>query len=564
MNNRYNIQRELGQGGMAIVYLAEDTRLNAQVALKVLRPEFASNGHIHRRFASEAKSMFRMSHPNIIKVNDLIDDEDTVAIVMEYVEGETLKENIERKGKLKDDEISKFLIQMLDALEYVHEQNLVHRDIKPSNFMITPSGKVKLMDFGIAKQTDPNSSDYTSTGTTQQMGTPMYMSPEQVHETKNVTAQSDIYSLGVVLWQMVTGKRPYDTKTLSSFQLQSKIVNDPLENTHTQWDPIIRKATAKESVHRYSSATAFKKTLIGELESDSTIINDSVEPNSRTSNLEKDKISYTNTGNSQRIANQKNTQRNKLSNELKIFLIVFGVILFGVLFGVLFYSIVKPSRSSYNEGDYYMSFDSTAYADSLAAVQAQAAADSAAAYESQKASEQTGDIIWTSSTNGYFIDIRDNQKYRVVKIGSQIWMADNLRYSSNESVSYKCDSRNDSQGRLYNWNDAKESSPNGWRLPSKKDYDILIKAITQEEFFNSNYFNLYSSGTGFLDTRRCNDDIPIWEEYISFWTSTSYGNEVAWALMYYDTGVLLTWDSSYRKGRTEKGCYYGVRCILDY
>jgi serine/threonine protein kinase len=281
MNNRYTIQRELGQGGMAIVYLAEDTRLNAQVALKVLRPEFASNGHIHKRFASEAKSMFRMSHPNIIKVNDLIDDEETVAIVMEYVEGDTLKDYIERKGKLSDDEIRKLLLQMLDALEYVHEQGLVHRDIKPSNFMITPSGKVKLMDFGIAKQTDPNASDYTSTGTTQQMGTPMYMSPEQVHETKNVTAQSDIYSLGVVLWQMVTGKRPYDTKTLSSFQLQSKIVNEPLDKTNSHWDELIQKATSKDMTSRFNSANSFRKAINKDnnkkvVEPDATIIDSNV------------------------------------------------------------------------------------------------------------------------------------------------------------------------------------------------------------------------------------------------------------------------------------------------
>jgi serine/threonine protein kinase len=251
MNNRYTIQRELGQGGMAIVYLAEDTRLNAQVALKVLRPEFASNGHIHKRFASEAKSMFRMNHPNIIKVTDLIDDGDTVAFVMEYIEGETLKEYLERKGKLGDNEIRSLFTQMLDAVGYVHEQKLVHRDIKPSNFMITPNGKVKLMDFGIAKNTDANSAEYTQTGTGVQMGTPMYMSPEQITETKSVTAQSDIYSLGVVLWQMVTGKRPYDTKTLSSFLLQSKIVTEPLENTNTMWDRIISKATAKQPKDRY-------------------------------------------------------------------------------------------------------------------------------------------------------------------------------------------------------------------------------------------------------------------------------------------------------------------------
>jgi serine/threonine protein kinase len=147
---------------------------------------------------------------------------------------------------------------MLDAVGYVHEQNLVHRDIKPSNFMLDKKGKVKLMDFGIAKNTDANSAEYTQTGTGMQMGTPMYMSPEQITETKSVTAQSDIYSLGVVLWQMVTGLKPYDSNTLSSFQLQMKIVQEPLLGTNTQWDDFIQKATNKESVKRFESCEGIK------------------------------------------------------------------------------------------------------------------------------------------------------------------------------------------------------------------------------------------------------------------------------------------------------------------
>ena len=257
----YLIQRELGRGGMAVVYLAHDNKFDTQVAVKVLNKEYAHNDNIRKRFLAEARNMYRMSHPNIIKVTDLIDNGDTVAFVMEYIEGETLKEYLERKGKLKDEEIKNIFTQMLDAVEYVHKQNLVHRDIKPSNFMIDREGKIKLMDFGIAKNTDANSAEYTQTGTSMQMGTPMYMSPEQVHETKNVTAQSDIYSLGVVLWQMVTGKRPYDTKTLSSFQLQSKIVNEPLDKTNSHWDELIQKATAKDMASRFISANAFKNAL---------------------------------------------------------------------------------------------------------------------------------------------------------------------------------------------------------------------------------------------------------------------------------------------------------------
>ena len=206
--------------------------------------------------------MFRMSHPQIIKVTDLIDDGDTVAFVMEYIEGETLKEYLDRKEKLNEEEIGGLFEQMLSALEYAHEQGLVHRDIKPSNFMVSPQGTLKLLDFGIAKQTNTASAEYTNTGTNQRMGTAMYMSPEQIHETRSVTPRSDIYSLGVVLWQMVTGKKPYSTETLSAFQLQTKIVNEPLPLTGNNWDSLIQKATEKDSQHRYSDINSFRSAWL--------------------------------------------------------------------------------------------------------------------------------------------------------------------------------------------------------------------------------------------------------------------------------------------------------------
>ena len=258
----YTLKSILGEGGMAIVHLAEDHKFHTEVAVKMLKKEFVSNENIKKRFLAEARSMFRMSHPHVIRVSDLIDEGDTVAFVMEYVEGETLKEYLERKGKLTDTEVREIFSQMLDAVGYVHEQKLVHRDIKPSNFMIDKYGKIKLMDFGIAKTVDSTAAEYTQTGTGMQMGTPMYMSPEQITETKSVTAQSDIYSLGVVLWQMVTGKKPYDTKTLSNFQLQLKIVQEPLEATNSDWDRIIQKATAKNVLHRYNNCKELKQELL--------------------------------------------------------------------------------------------------------------------------------------------------------------------------------------------------------------------------------------------------------------------------------------------------------------
>jgi uncharacterized protein (TIGR02145 family) len=273
----YHIQRELGRGGMAVVYLAHDNKFDTNVAVKLLNKEYVHNDNIRKRFLAEARNMFRMSHPNIIKVTDLIDDGDTVAFVMEYIEGETLKDYLDRKGKLGDDEIKSLYTQMLDAIGYVHEQKLVHRDIKPSNFMITPNGRVKLMDFGIAKNTDANSAEYTQTGTGMQMGTPMYMSPEQVKSAKEVLHTSDIYSLGVVLWQMAKGIRPYDINTLGTFEMQSKIVHEPLEDTKTMWDKIIQHCTSKQSELRMQSCLLISDAVAAlfrekKFDSDQTIV----------------------------------------------------------------------------------------------------------------------------------------------------------------------------------------------------------------------------------------------------------------------------------------------------
>jgi sulfatase modifying factor 1 len=257
-STNYSILEELGRGGMAIVYRAQNDNLNIEVAVKVLKKELVSDEHLRKRFLSEARSLYKMSHTNIIKVTDLIEKNDDVAFVMELMNGETLKDFLERKGKLNNDEIKSLLLQLLDAVQYVHEQKYVHRDIKPSNIMLDSQGKIKLMDFGVARNIDKSNFDDTQTLAGMLVGTPMYMSPEQIHESQSVTAQSDIYSLGVVLWQMVTGVKPYEAETLSDFELKTKINREKLVKTNTIWDAIIQKATEKEIDQRFKSATEFK------------------------------------------------------------------------------------------------------------------------------------------------------------------------------------------------------------------------------------------------------------------------------------------------------------------
>lgn len=260
--HNYSTKQVIGEGGMATVYLAGDDKFKSLVAVKVLKKEFVHNEHIRKRFLAEARSMYRMSHPNIIKVTDLIDDGNMVVFVMEYIEGQTLKEYMNAKGKLSDEEIKKLFVQMLDAVVYVHEQSLVHRDIKPSNFMLDKNGRIKLMDFGIAKNMDVNSSEYTITGTTQSMGTPMYMSLEQIKSTKEVTHQTDIYSLGVVLWQMVTGRKPYDRNELSLPEIQVSILKEDLPLTKTNWDDIIKSAMQKSVDLRYKECALMKEDVL--------------------------------------------------------------------------------------------------------------------------------------------------------------------------------------------------------------------------------------------------------------------------------------------------------------
>jgi len=274
----YTIIRSLGKGGQAEVFLAEDNRFQSKVAIKVLNADLALNPHISQRFIAEARNMFRLSHQNIIRVSDLIEEDGRKAFAMEYIEGNNLRDEVEKFGALSQEVILAWMPQILQAMSYCHAEGLVHRDIKPSNFMLTKKGQIKLLDFGIAKIIGGNS-EYTQTGTSQIMGTPLYMSPEQILETRNVDLRSDIYSLGVVLWQFATGKKPYDSETLSSFQIQSRIVNEPLPLSGGKFDEIIQKCTAKDSKARFQSCEEIQEALDGlfknskaSLDSEQTII----------------------------------------------------------------------------------------------------------------------------------------------------------------------------------------------------------------------------------------------------------------------------------------------------
>jgi serine/threonine-protein kinase len=202
---RYEIIKELGKGGMGVVYQAHDPQIDRPVALKVLRVDRVVNEDFVLRFFKEAKFIGRLSHPNIVTVYDVGRDHGTIYIAMEYLQGQPLNEVI-RSGRLSVEKIIDIALQVANALGYAHEKGIVHRDIKPSNIILTDEGNVKLTDFGIARAEDQNAAQQTQTGVI--LGTPFYMSPEQVMG-KRVDGRSDLFSLGVILYELIVGRKPF-------------------------------------------------------------------------------------------------------------------------------------------------------------------------------------------------------------------------------------------------------------------------------------------------------------------------------------------------------------------
>jgi serine/threonine protein kinase len=249
---KYKISRLIGEGGMASVYEAEHELLGTKVAIKVLNPNLSSNAQIRERFINEAKLMASLNHPNITRVIDFDNQSEQLSIIMDLLTGEDLNERIKRKGALSEEEVTSVFIQTLAAFQYAHDKGIVHRDIKPSNIYILSDGTVKILDFGIAKLFG-QSNEMTQTGT--QMGTPIYMSPEQVRADKTIDHRSDIYSLGVTLYYALNGKPPYDSNTTSQFDIFNKIVYEPLpvSGMDTRWNAMIQKACVKDREQRFVS-----------------------------------------------------------------------------------------------------------------------------------------------------------------------------------------------------------------------------------------------------------------------------------------------------------------------
>lgn len=259
--NRFEIISKTGVGGMATVYVAKDKVLNRDVAVKVLKDEFTTDEEFVKRFNSEALSAASLTHPNIVSIYDVGNEDGIYYIVMELVRGKTLKQIITEEGALPWKWSVNIAMQIASALETAHKNNIVHRDIKPHNIIITEDGVAKVTDFGIAKAV--SNSTITAFGTT--IGSVHYFSPEQA-KGGYTDAKSDIYSLGVVMYEMLTGKVPFDADTSVSVALKH-MQEQPIppmeinENIPKAVNDIILKAMEKEPMARYQTATAMLKDL---------------------------------------------------------------------------------------------------------------------------------------------------------------------------------------------------------------------------------------------------------------------------------------------------------------
>jgi eukaryotic-like serine/threonine-protein kinase len=261
INDRYKLLKRVGDGGMAIVYQAHDLILDRIVAVKILRSEFSNDEQFIKRFHREAESATSLNHPNIVSIYDVGEEEDTYFIVMEYVEGKTLKDLIKEQGRIPIEQSLSIMKQITSAITHAHDHHIIHRDIKPHNILLNRDGEAKVTDFGIAMAM----TSATITHTNSVLGSVHYFSPEQARG--GITNEkSDIYSLGIVLYEMVTGELPFSGEspvTVALKHLQEEVKSPKAINPFIPQsiENIIYKALAKDPFHRYGSVDELEKDI---------------------------------------------------------------------------------------------------------------------------------------------------------------------------------------------------------------------------------------------------------------------------------------------------------------
>ena len=268
ISGRYEIIKSIGEGGMANVYVGFDTILNRKVAIKVLRGDLATDEKFVRRFQREALSASSLSHPNIVEMYDVGEDEGTYYIIMEYIEGKTLKQLIKKRGSITLSEAIDIMLQLTDGIAQAHDSYIIHRDLKPQNVMIKDDGTVKITDFGIAVAL--NSTQLTQTNSV--MGSVHYIPPEQA-SGKGSTIRSDIYAMGILFYELLTGSLPF--RGDNAVEIALKQMHDPIPSVRKKnpsipqsVENIILKATAKNPKNRYADSKEMHADLLTALNDD--------------------------------------------------------------------------------------------------------------------------------------------------------------------------------------------------------------------------------------------------------------------------------------------------------
>ena len=261
IGKNYEVVAKLGEGGMGVVYKAVHNLSGQEVAIKMLPPELSQDENIRTRFINEARLLAKLDHPNIVTLYNFLEEDMKFYLIMQFVKGKTLEEYIREKGKLSLDEAIRIFSQVCDALGYAHQMGVIHRDIKPANIMITSDMRVKVMDFGIAKLT--GGTKLTATGIA--VGTVWYMSPEQIRGAE-LDARSDLYSLGITLYEALTGRVPFNAQ--SDYEVRKSHVELPPPSPRSidgslpeSVEKVLMKVLAKNPDERYQSAQEFKKAI---------------------------------------------------------------------------------------------------------------------------------------------------------------------------------------------------------------------------------------------------------------------------------------------------------------
>ena len=258
--HNFRIVSQIGEGGMGIVYLAEHLDLPKRFAIKSLSKSLSNDPQFRSRFYGEAQKQAILDHPNIVQVTDFFEAEGQFFLVMEYVDGQDLSKLIKSRGRLPEREALRIFQDILSGLAFAHGKGLIHRDIKPSNVLVDGQGRARIMDFGIAILAGAGDKRLTATGAT--IGSPWYMSPEQIQRPKQLDQRTDIYSLGIVLYEMLAGNVPFDGET--EFAVQEQQIHSPAPDLHQkkpdipqELAQIVRRALAKVPAERFHDCLEF-------------------------------------------------------------------------------------------------------------------------------------------------------------------------------------------------------------------------------------------------------------------------------------------------------------------